>query len=444
MNIGLDHRLSLYETERLRLDKTSAYDVHSRDGSVPSHSEKAVLVKFLFDDDSFSYETLRTAGFAVYGGADFGEVICAAREIGEGDEANWHRSWTATAQRVHEIGETSLAGGHRVSARESLLRASNYYRTAELFLRTNPTADPEVTRLSTLSRQTFATAAELFDTPVEPVLIPYEDTHLPGYLFQVDASGAARPTIVANSGFDSTLEELYFAIAAAALRRGYNVLAFDGPGQGSVLREQGLPLRHDWEAVLTPVLNYALSRPEILPDKITLFGYSLGGYLVARAAAFDDRIAALILNDGILDFNSAFDRALPSELASSIYEGRDELANPELTTFTTISTQIRWALNNGVWAIGADSYADLVRQTRLFCLQGVADQITVPALIMDAENDQFLKGQPQEIERALTNSETTLVTLTEAEGAGEHCHMGSMLRAHQTMFDWLETTLAIS
>jgi pimeloyl-ACP methyl ester carboxylesterase len=401
-------------------------------------------MKFLFDDEAFSFEALRSTGFAVYGGADLGEVLQTTAGIAEGDEPSWHDSWTATAERVHEIGKNSLADGHRVSAREAMLRASNYYRTAEFFLRVNPESDPEVARLSSLSRQAFAMAAGLFDTPVEPVAIPYEATTLPGHLFLVDDSGASRPTVVYNSGYDSTLEEAYFAIAAAALRRGFNVLAFDGPGQGAALREQGLTFRHDWEAVLSLVLDYAETRPEIMANRITLFGYSLGGYLVARAAAFDDRIATLVLDDGIFDFNSAFDRVLPQDLASCIYEGNDDLANPELTLFTTLSTQIRWALNNGIWAMGVDSYSELIRRTRLFTLDGIAEQITAPALIMDAENDQFLKGQPQEVKLALTNSASTLVTLTEAEGAGEHCHMGAMSRAHQIMFDWLETTLAIT
>ena len=69
----------------------------------------------------------------------------------------------------------------------------------------------------------------------------------------------------------------YFAIAAAALRRGYNVLAFDGPGQGAALREQKLVMRPDWEAVITPVVDYALTRGEIAADKSVLFGYSQVG-----------------------------------------------------------------------------------------------------------------------------------------------------------------------
>src|SRR5258707_13163612 len=95
---------------------------------------------------------------------------------------------------------------------------------------------------------------------------------------------------------------------------------------------------------------------------ITLFGYSLGGYLVARAAAFDHRVAAMILDDGIYDFHTAFTRALPPFLASWIADGRDEEAVPVLSLLTTVSTSVRWAMNNGVWAFGAASRIRSPRQ----------------------------------------------------------------------------------
>jgi hypothetical protein len=59
------------------------------------------------------------------------------------------------------------------------------------------------------------------------------------------------------------------------LRRGYNVLAVDGPGQGGALHLQKLVMRPDWEAVITPVVDYALARREIEPGRIAGFGYSL-------------------------------------------------------------------------------------------------------------------------------------------------------------------------
>jgi len=398
-------------------------------------------MKFLFDDASFSFEALRAAGFANYSGADIGEVVATAQAIPDGDEASWHREWKATAERVEELGRKSLADGHRVSAREALLRASNYYRTAEFYRRDDPARDPEVTLLSARSRDAFVTAMSLFEFGFEQVSVPYERTTLPGYLYRVDDSRQPRPTIVYNNGYDSTLEESYFAIAAAALSRGYNVLAFDGPGQGGALRQQGLVFRPDWEAVITPVIDYALTRQEIADDRITLFGYSMGGYLVARAAAFDSRVAALILDDGLYDFHAAMVNKLPPFLGEWIDKGRDDVALPVMELLMSIDTEARWALRNGKWVMGVDSIADVPRAFKGYTLAGVADRITAPALVLDPDNDQFLKGQPQRAAEAMVNSDTTLVTLKESEGAGEHCHVGAMSRLHQTIFDWLDDTV---
>ncbi|QHB33073.1 alpha/beta fold hydrolase [Yersinia canariae] len=400
-------------------------------------------MKFLFEDESFSFETLRTAGFANYGGAELGEVIVTAQAIPEGDEDAWLTQWEATAERVARIGETSLAAGHRVSAREAFFRASNYYRTAEFFRREFPQRDSNVARLSQRSTQTFIQAAQLLETPFERVEIPYEGTILEGYLFLADASGGSRPTIIYNNGFDSTQEESWFAIGAAAVRRGYNVLAFDGPGQGAALRNNNLVFRHDWENVISPVIDFALTRKEVAPDKISLFGYSLGGYLVARAAAFDHRPAAIILNDGILDFHAAFERMLPPFVLSWIHEQKDDQANTVLQLLMNNKTDARWAIRNGLWTFGASTPAEFVRMTRQYTLEGIVERINAATLVLDAENDQFLKGQPKAVHAVLT-SPKQLVTLTSAEGAGEHCHMGAMYRVHQVIFDWLDESLAHS
>ncbi len=285
-------------------------------------------MKFLFEDKSFSFETLRAAGFAVDGGADLAEVLMTASAIGEADEVAWHREWKATAQRIHRIGEQAADKGHRISAKEAFLRASNYYRMAEFYRRADPANDPEILALMNLSRDTFLRAASFMAGPVEDVLIPYGTYTLPAYLFLVDDSGIPRPTIIYNNGFDSTREEAYCAIAAAALRRGYNVLAFDGPGQGAALRADGLTFSPDWEAVMAPVLDYALIRQEVAADKIALFGYSLGALQVCRAAAFDDRPAALLLDDGMYDFFGANCALMPPFLVEWIRDERDDVFIP--------------------------------------------------------------------------------------------------------------------
>ncbi|MBL1079017.1 alpha/beta fold hydrolase [Nocardia sp. 2] len=394
-------------------------------------------MKFLFDDESFSFETLRAAGFACYGGAELGEVVSTASRITDDDETSWLREWEATARRVHAIGAECAAAGRRVSAREALLRASNYYRTAEFYLRDDPANDPRARELSQLSRETFAQAAELMDRPVRRVEIPYEGTTLPGYLYLVDDSGTPRPTVIFTSGFDSTLEESYFALAAGALARGYQVLAFDGPGQGAVIRDQGLTFRPDWEAVITPVVDFARTRPEIDPSRISLYGYSLGGYLTARAAAFEPRLSALVLNDGLFDYHAAHVRVMPTFLTEWIDAGRDKDADQVTGLLMAVDTATRWALRNGMWTFGAHSPADYIRRTAAYTLAGVAQRIACPTLVLDAENDQFFRGEAPRVFEALT-CEKEIVTGTEYEGAGEHCHMGAMLLTHQRVFDWLD------
>jgi alpha-beta hydrolase superfamily lysophospholipase len=401
-------------------------------------------MKFLFEDDTFSFETLRTTGFANYFGADLGEVLATARQITDGDQVSWHRAWKATAARVADLGEQSLAAGHRVTARESLLRASNYYRNSAAFVLDNPADNPEVAALYAAQIDTFAAASALFDHPAEAVSIPYENSTLPGYLFLVDDSGVPRPTIIYTSGYDSTSQECYFVLAVAALRRGYNVLAFDGPGQGGALHLQKLVMRPDWEAVITPVVDYALTRPEVDPDGIAGFGYSLGGYLLARAAAFEHRLAALILDDGVHDLASGFADNMPPFLMTWVQEGHDEYAIPVLTLLMSVSPQLAWAVRNGMWVFGVENYAELLRTAARYTLDGTADQIVAPTLIMEGEHDTLLQGQPERVEKALTAADTTRVTLTEAEGAGEHTHAGALGRAHQVMFDWLDTALGAS
>jgi pimeloyl-ACP methyl ester carboxylesterase len=388
-------------------------------------------MKFLYDDESFSFEALRAAGYAAYGGAELGEVLVTCRQIPEGDEQAWSARWAETAARVEQIGRRALAAGHRVSAREALLRASNYYRTADFYRREDPANDAESARLAAASQQTFAAAAALLEIPARAVRIPYEATTLPGYLFLADDSGEPRPTVLYHGGYDSTLEEDYFALAAGALRRGYHVLAFDGPGQGSTVREQGLHFRPDWEAVVTPAVDFALALPEVDPAGLVLIGTSLGGYLAARAAAFEHRLAACVLHDGVYNFHSVFEGF-----------GRAVAETPGgFETVLAHSVAVRWAIRNGMWTFGAKTPEELVEATAAYTLDGVADRITCPTLVLEAENDQFFTGQPQRVLDALTCPKE-LISFREDEGGGEHCHEGAGALFHQRTFDWLDTVLA--
>src|SRR4029079_5169885 len=118
-----------------------------------------------------------------------------------------------------------------------------------------------------------------------------------------------------------------------------------------------------------------LAPPESDRDRIGEFGYSLGGYLLARAAAFEHRLAALILDDGVHDLASGFADNLPPFVVKWVDEGHDEFAGHILSVLPAVSSQLRWALGNGLWVFGVQSYADVLRTVKQYTLDGVADQI---------------------------------------------------------------------
>ncbi|MFD7162926.1 alpha/beta hydrolase family protein [Streptomyces violascens] len=403
------------------------------------------MKQILFPNNiQFWYETLRSMSHIAYGGADFGEVLSTAERITEGDFGSWYTEWAATADRVAGEAETALKAGHKVSARDGFLRASNYYRSAEFFLHGHP-CDPRHDDAYDRSVECFKAAAALYITPrIEPVEIPYEHTTLPGYLYRVDDSGAPRPTLIMHNGFDGTAEEMHFFGAIAAVERGYNVLLFDGPGMPGPRHHQGLVFRPDWENVITPVIDFAETIPDIDDTRIALLGLSMGGILAPRAAAFEHRLAAVIAVDGLYELGEVSVRNIPGPREEAERLLRAESA-PELdATLEQLMTKdpiSRWAINHGMYVMGVDTPRAFSASYLDYTLaDGIAEKIQCPTLVCDADADMFFKGQPEKLYDHLTCRKTLMLFTTE-EGAGAHCHPGAMRLATARIYDWLDDTL---
>jgi dienelactone hydrolase len=396
------------------------------------------------DDVEFWFETLRMFGADEYGGASFGEVLATSRQIKAGDYDSWYAAWNDIAERVAAEADAQLAKRHPVSARDSYLRASNYYRSSEFFLHANP-KDPRVTRAYERSVACYKAAAGLFDPPIEPVEIPYESTTLPGYLHRVDASARRRPLVIMHTGFDGSAEEMHWSGARAAVERGYNVLVFDGPGQYGPVHRQGLTFRPDWERVVTPVVDFALRQRGVDPQRIALMGASMGGELAPRAAAFEHRLAALIANDGLYDYAATYLAAVPEAQRPAFLAMIQAESAPQLDhilqSMMAASPTGRWSFTHGMYAFGAPTPRAYLKAALAYNLRdGVAEKIRCPTLVCDAEDDLFFKGQPQQLHDHLT-CRKTLMTFTKAEGAGAHCEVGAARLAFARIYDWLDETL---
>ena len=395
-------------------------------------------MKLHFTDQTFSFELLRTASYGLYGGSEIGEVLATANEIHEGDFESWHVAWQRTAACVEALATHALQQGHRVSARQAFLRASNYYRTAEFFLAPD---DPRRRPTFEKSRTTFWKFLELSGLYVERVRIPYEGTTLPGYFYRVDDSSVARPTLLALGGFDSTGEELYFFAAAPALQHSYNILTFEGPGQSKPLRTEHLPARPDYEVPVRAAVDYLLTRPEVDHERIALMGSSLGGYYAARAAAFEPRIKALISHGVFFDWWATQIKTKPALgfLLSKVKTPRAIQAI--LNVAMRFNSELRWSVKNAMWVLGVETPGEVIHEIQHYSLKDVVGLIQQPTLILHGAKDHFIPQEQVDMLCAGLKAPKTLRVFTQEEGAEEHCQMGNLALMHQVLFDWLDETL---
>jgi len=394
-------------------------------------------MKIYFGDAEYDGQFLRAIDYAP-AGAQIGEAWAIAAQIQAGDKTSWYKAWSSYADRLYELAVKSRDAGHRVSARNAFLRASNYYRTAYIFMFALP-VDPRVIDAYEKQTDAFRKAAELFEPPIEILNLPYENTTLPGYFIKPDASGAPRKTLLCTGGYDGTCEELFFIIAGGALERGYNVLVFDGPGQGGALVVQKLPMRPDWENVVTPVVDYLLKRRDVDPARIALYGGSFGGYLAPRAAAFEHRLAACIADAALFDPAALSTKMFPQNIASALAKNDVAVLEPFFNKLQENTTQ-RFIIGRGMWVHGAATPWEYFQMFQAYSLADVARNIRCPTFVDEAENDRR-RGGGKDLYNAL-ECPKEYVLFAESEGAGEHCEAGAREVFFQRMFDWLDPILA--
>jgi pimeloyl-ACP methyl ester carboxylesterase len=391
-----------------------------------------------FDDELYDAQLVRALAYTAHRGADLGECLATAARITRVDGELWHAEWRATAERAEQMAAESQAAGRRISARDAWLRASNYHRTSGLFL-----IGPDERFRDSIRRQraAFRKANELFDLPATPVQIPYESTSLPGYLFRATDGATARPLLIVTDGYDGTIEELYFAAASAALERGYDVLVFDGPGQGSVITEQSLPFRPDWENVVTPVVDFALTLDGVDPDRIALMGWSFGGYLAPRAATAEPRLAACISDSGPYDLRAASLDRIPGVLARRYEAGSTWAARLLERILARVANKptTGWGLRRNLYVHGLTDPIAYLEMSRDYSLRGLEQNISCPTLVCTTEGDD-VSARATELAAALTCPHE-LVVFKGVDGVSGHCEMTGRAQFHRRAFDWLDHVL---
>lgn len=388
-----------------------------------------------FHDQAFHFQTLRSLNSIHSDGADTSEVLETIGHIHEGDMQSWYVAWTATADRVLD------RSGRIRDARsrgQALLRAHNYLRTAEFFLAPADARRPASFRRSV---DAFDSGLDALAVTRERMSVPYGPNHLNAIFYPGPLGTEGKPLLVLCGGFDSTLEELYFELVPAAHERGFSVLTFEGPGQGAVLREQGLVFTPEWERPTAAVLDahFALHPSR---SRTVLIGMSMGGYLAPRAAAFDKRIDGVVAFDVLFDFGAIARQSVPS-FAFWLHAHRAQaLLDALIALKARFSPGFAWSITNSQWVLGAASPIETIELLSDYALASVAGRITADVLILAGAEDHFIPSrQAGDFARALTAARSvTSIVYDRASGGAEHCQMGAQTLWHADLFDWIEHT----
>ena len=324
-----------------------------------------------------------------------------------------------------------VAIAEQALSEDRTLNAAMYYRAAEFFVAPK---DPDKEILYKKFIELFYTVYE--NALDEKVEIPYENSFLPGiHLSNEEKKG----TVVIHGGYDSFLEELY--ILGSYIRdSGYEVILFEGPGQGAALKKYNFSMTPEWEKPVKAVLDY------FKLDNVILIGISLGGYLGLRAAAFEPRISKVVAFDIIYDFFQVLLYAggprVREMVESFLDTNQVDTLNKVAERMMKNDLLVNWGLNHGMHVFGVNSPFEFLEKARLFSTADISDKITCDVLLLAGTNDHFIPIEMfyKQIEALKNVKSLTCRMFTEKEHAANHCQIGNYKLVLDFMLNWMETT----
>src|ERR1700694_4616521 len=207
-------------------------------------------------------------------GLDPADLREAFASIKTTDKDEWAAAFMAGANR-YMAEAISLEKSDPAKANADYIRAWRIYS----FGRWPIPASPGKQRSYEKALAAFLAHAKFLDPPLEIVHIPFEGKEIIGYLrLPKDAKGPV-PLVIAVNGLDSRKEDLTESFSAI-LPFGIGYLAVDGPGTG----QAPIKVSETSERMLSKVIDYAQSRPEIDKNRIALHGVSWGAYWATKMA----------------------------------------------------------------------------------------------------------------------------------------------------------------
>jgi pimeloyl-ACP methyl ester carboxylesterase len=369
------------------------------------------------DNFTYSNATLVTKGMAPYGAVALDEIdrIGEKLKLRPNDKDAWWQEWSAMAEKLERHADAAAADGRNFTAGNYYIRAGNYYFTAD---RPVPPSDLKFD-LYRKALRCFHAGFERRYPKMEQVDVPYEGSALAAYYLPSETGTGRLPTMVIFDGLDNCKEMSVLFAGLEFTKRGYNVLAIDGPGQGESLRLRKIHSRYDYDIAGTAAYNYIVSRPDVDPKRVGVMAYSFGGYYAPRIAAFEHRYAACVVLGAL-----AWDVH-----AKQLERKRLIESSPEKTSQSPFQLP---------WVMGKKDMNEAVELMKKFTLKDCAKQIQCPFLVTHGAKDRLASiDDAQKLYDAVGSKIKNIKIFDVDEGGAEHCHVDNRQVGIDYVGDWL-------
>jgi len=331
--------------------------------------------------------------------------------------------------RIHSVDDwvpEMIKAAESAEGEGRLMHAANYWKAAEFYMIAGDD-----------KRRAYERFVELHDRAMPDISkvrknVPYEGGFLP--VVELAAKGTQKGTIVIHSGYDGLVEELILPLGPL-MKAGYRVIAFEGPGQGGVLRVQDIPMPPEWEKPVGAILDFF----DI--DDCTLIGMSLGGYLAPRAAAFDSRIKRVVAWGAMHDM-LAGPRQDPqfTMLENLVSAGERGKTNGAFRQMSEDNPKLQLSGQHGMHVSGGKDIFEFYQWAMKMTLKDVAHLIKQDVLIVMGTQDHLVPAEQAWISaKAMTNARSMSVRMITAEEQGaEHCQIGNPQLTIEEIIGWLQ------
>jgi pimeloyl-ACP methyl ester carboxylesterase len=355
---------------------------------------------------NFQYNRWHSVGFARY--EDLIDISVRIKSFND-----WKKVWVDHAEKAETEGRFK--------------NAAIYYRAAEFYI-TQDDAD---------KIRFYDKFIELFyhvfkDDKLERFKIPYENSYLHAFKVPV-IEGKKKGTIIMHGGFDSFVEEFYYMMRIFA-DDDYEVIAFEGPGQGGTRRKYDLAWDEKWEKPTKAVLDY------FKLENVTIYGISMGGHLCLRAAAYEPRIKRVVTSGGAVDYWK-----IPGPISRGFLKffiKRRKFTTKSLVKKTKKDEHHNWFVENSKFISKIDHPLDAMMKMFSMTEENASpEKITQDVLVLSSKNDHFIpiKLHNLLIKKLVNASSVKGIIYTKQTSANNHCQIGNIPLVCKDTLEWIDS-----